>query len=474
MKQRIQIFNYNQKYISKNPFEMNSKKLNPLYYSKSKKVLFSSVKLGKKNIFKNSISFYLKRNNISNEKKIAKKYTNQIRLNRIENSQEIKNCNILSKNISISDMSKERFYKKYNSNNNKFKNKIFCSKDKSYNRNKFNNKEINENINLTENNELKILDIKKSFKNNNAINTIHTNSRNTCFYLRNNNFLDTNKCSIIRLDKKTTIKLIRFPKNYFSSISKNNILSKNNISKKHIINKTIEKQSSSNLVNKDNIKNKKDIIKEMNNSNGFKINNKISNKKNICKKKLENNIKTQKIIKISDNSNLGKDLTLKEKFLPPFLRTNKKIGKNIKKIEINKCNNNISSKPTYYTSFLNSEKNLIEPKTPYFAIQNNKNKNPIKRVKAKENIFLDLSIDSIEKNTQSKFLNYELGESDIKSTINYNLDNNSDTQNNRINESKKIEYEAPIEEIEKIAYEVINNSNFIDKRKSLIYNRLPK
>ena len=469
MKKRIQIFNYKQKYSSKNPFERNNIRLNPLYNSKSKKVLFSSVKLGKKNFFENSISLYLKRNNISNEKEIKKKYSNyHNRVNINENSKKINNNNILSKTISISDIFKERFSKKYNSNNNKFKNKLFCYKEKNYHWNKNNNNENNENLNLNENKELRISDFKKYFKNKN---TLHTNSKNTCLYLRKNNFLETNKCSLIKLTKKT-IKLIRFPKNYFSSFTKNNLLSNDNLSRKKKNNNKLEKKSSFNEVIKDCSKNKKHNIKEINNFNESNIKNKISKKRNICKVEFENNIKTQKIIKINDNPNFVKELALQENNLP-FVRTNKNISKNIKKFEINKYNNNISSKETYYISFLNSEKNIIDSKSPTLAInQNNKNKNPIKKAKAKKNIYLDLSIDSIERNTQSKFLNYELGESDRKSTINYSLDNNSKAQKNINNEHKKIEYEAPIEEIEKIAYEFINNSKFIDKKISFINNRL--
>ncbi len=80
----------------------------------------------------------------------------------------------------------------------------------------------------------------------------------------------------------------------------------------------------------------------------------------------------------------------------------------------------------------------------------------------KNNFILNYTIESNEKDTQeyeSKFLNYELGISDKISTLNYTLDNN-----NQNYENKKNEYEKTVEEIERIANQIINNSNCKNKK----------
>ena len=90
--------------------------------------------------------------------------------------------------------------------------------------------------------------------------------------------------------------------------------------------------------------------------------------------------------------------------------------------------------------------------------------------KKNDNFILNYTIESNGKDTQeyeSKFLNYELGVSDKLSTLNYTSEDN-----NLNNEDIKNEYEKPVEEIEEIANQILNNSNYINKRKSLLHNRL--
>ena len=90
--------------------------------------------------------------------------------------------------------------------------------------------------------------------------------------------------------------------------------------------------------------------------------------------------------------------------------------------------------------------------------------------KKNDNFLLNYTIESNGKDTQeyeSKFLNYELGESDKLSTLNYTSE-----YNNLKDENIKNEYEKPVEEIEEIANQILNNSNYINKRISLLNNRL--
>ena len=134
-----------------------------------------------------------------------------------------------------------------------------------------------------------------------------------------------------------------------------------------------------------------------------------------------------------------------------FIKVNNKTQKKNtmnKNIKLNKCfYNNTSSKPTYHTS----DKNIISNKS-----NNETSKHNSKYIQSIKKFLLNKIIKSNEKNTEefeSKFLNYELGISDKTSNLTFNLDNN-----NNNNENVIIEYEKPIEEIEKTAYKILNNS----------------
>ena len=91
------------------------------------------------------------------------------------------------------------------------------------------------------------------------------------------------------------------------------------------------------------------------------------------------------------------------------------------------------------------------------------NKNQIKKLEIKENFYKSITLETNDNNTQeyeSKFLNYELGESDKASTLDYNLESNN---KNNI-EIIKNECEKTVEEIEKIAYKIINGSSIKNKQ----------
>ena len=132
----------------------------------------------------------------------------------------------------------------------------------------------------------------------------------------------------------------------------------------------------------------------------------------------------------------------------------------------------ISSRPTNISSYLTSEgkeitKNINEPINKNHFI----NKIILNKIfLMKKKILLNLTTELNEKYTQeyeSKFLNYELGNSEeISSTINYYSGNSI-----KNNENIRYEYERPLEDIEKIANEIYKSNKknkkiyFIKKRK---------
>ena len=148
--------------------------------------------------------------------------------------------------------------------------------------------------------------------------------------------------------------------------------------------------------------------------------------------------------------------------------TNINMNKNINIVKSK--NNNISSKQTIFSSYINSEKNL---NSNDFFNQNKNLKNSKINIllKDKSKYKLNLGTESNDLETQeieSKFLNYELGVSDKISSINFNLD----TNNVKNYESIKKEYEKPVEEIEEIADQILNKSNYRIKKISHLNNKM--
>ena len=130
-------------------------------------------------------------------------------------------------------------------------------------------------------------------------------------------------------------------------------------------------------------------------------------------------------------------------------------------------NNNISSRQTIFSSYITSEKNVLSMiKSNDGSEEKNKKE---KSLKNSNDINLESESNDVEtKEYESKFLNYELGVSDKMSNNDYNLDNNK----YKNNETIKNEYEKPIEEIEKIADQILNKSNYKDKHISFLQNIL--
>ena len=238
------------------------------------------------------------------------------------------------------------------------------------------------------------------------------------------NTLDNGRKHITLREKKnfTNSKLSllkRIPKNYGSVLNK---IMRNNIKKKNK-NDEFDKRNN-NLIKFNTYKNDYD--------------NSLINQNSITHSKI--NIKTP------ENNNNG--------------NINIKLSKNV--------NNNISSRQTIFSSYITSEKNVLSMiKSNGDSEEINKKENSLKNL----NDYINLESESNDVETkeyESKFLNYELGVSDKISTNNYNLDNN----NYKNNETIKNEYEKPVEEIEKIADQILNKSNYKNKNTPFFHNIL--
>jgi hypothetical protein len=269
------------------------------------------------------------------------------------------------------------------------------------------------------------------------------NFRNSIF---NNNKTECKKQKIVPKKNKNEIN------NYSYSFVHNDLLrNSRKIENEKNLNFNISKKKRS-LFRKENEK----ILSNFNNSKTKKLlkDNDITIENNFVKKVYK------KDNAISSSKNKGK---VKNKY-----KLNKKLTKNMKVFG----NINISSKPTYFSSYLNSEQNLKSSLiSNEFIKQNKLNKNINEDLPINDNCILNYSIESNGKDIQeyeSKFLNYELGFSDKISTSNYTLDNNDNCNKDNI----RHEYEKPVEEIEEIANQIINNSNYRNKTISIINKKL--
>ena len=179
------------------------------------------------------------------------------------------------------------------------------------------------------------------------------------------------------------------------------------------------------------------------------------------------------------NENLSKFYTYKNEYENSLINQNSITHSRIKikmsennnrniNIKLSKNgNNNISSRQTIFSSYITSEKNVLSMiKSNDGSEEKNKKE---KSLKNSNDINLESESNDVEtKEYESKFLNYELGVSDKMSNNDYNLDNNK----YKNNETIKNEYEKPIEEIEKIADQILNKSNYKDKHISFLQNIL--
>ena len=152
-----------------------------------------------------------------------------------------------------------------------------------------------------------------------------------------------------------------------------------------------------------------------------------------------------------------------------------------KKNSIQKGRHNASSKPTNFSSFFTSEKNISNK--PQFENIEDKSKNNIideKLYNLFESNNYDRGGETETQEFESKFLNYDLLESSKNNVIVSNLQIDEHLLNNNDNNFSKLikknldiqysysrdisEYEKPVEEMEVIANEILNNSNILNKK----------
>ena len=429
------IFKYNNReYFTKNHLQKNNKRPNALYYSTSSKDAFTSLKSKTVKYIFNIVKD--KNDKTNNNRTVDNK--NEIYLKKPKKYNISKTYNTLNKTNSSNH--KLYFSKKNNciinnsKNNNKKMKYINTKKDYSSN----NNDNIIKPFNLSKNKVINNI-VKNENKNVNV--NVSLNDSQPWVTYKNSIFHNKKRNGFIQ--KKSLFRNCRNKINNFSY---------NSLNRKKINNLIIKEKEKQNLVNK--IKNyiysnKKDNIKSSENINNYRIkelfkNNNEKNEQNI--KKLYTDVNSTSFSKKNENNKLA---------------TSIKLIKNI----------NFSSKPTIFSSYSTSEKNFISTLVSNdFAKQNKNNKINMNNSKKNDNFILNYTIESNGKDTQeyeSKFLNYELGVSDKLSTLNYTSEDN-----NLNNEDIKNEYEKPVEEIEEIANQILNNSNYINKRKSLLHNRL--
>jgi hypothetical protein len=200
----------------------------------------------------------------------------------------------------------------------------------------------------------------------------------------------------------------------------------------------------------------------------------------IVRNNIKNKNKNDAFVK--KNENLSKFSTYKNDYENSLINQNsithsriniKTSENNNKNININlskNVNNNISSRQTIFSSYITSEKNVLSIiKSNDGSEEKNKKENSLANLNDFINLESESESNDVEtKEYESKFLNYELGVSDKISTNNYNLDN----INYKNNETIKNECEKPVEEIEKIADQIINKSNYKNKHISFLQNIL--
>ena len=438
----------NQIYYTKYLFQKNYKEPNSFYYSTSSNMAVTSTKPGKIKYIFNIVKG--KNKKITDNKTPDNKYEIQIKQYK-KNKYNISKTYIDLNHISSSN-NKSNYIKKMNSNNinnslkknNKKKNYISIKKGYSSN----NNENVKVFRNLSKNKVIKNI----------------SNSKNKIKGLNSNVSLNDSEACIT--NKKTI-----FQNNKINEFVKKNLLPKNFKNKVNNYSHSFIHRNNNNYLIINERKNeteneKQNIFSTIKNINNLNQKDKLQSSKNL------NNFQKQKILKVNNKIN---DHKIKKVYtnnntisFPKISKNNEdyvKLSKSIKLIK----NKNISSKPTIFSSYSTSEKNVISTLVSNEATKENKfNKNNINELPFKDNFILNYTIESNGKDTQeyeSKFLNYELGVSDKISTLNYTLDNN-----NQNNENTKNEYEKTVEEIERIANQIINNSNYKNKKISHFNN----
>ena len=351
-------------------------------------------------------------------------------------------------NISKSHLSKKEYYYR-NKNNEKL---ALCNISKS-NIFKMAKKNMNSTLNFKKSS---VLSKKKYIKGENTIKSLRNKLTNE------NSKKSLSKYSKSFIQIKNTNNLMKFDINKIYK-SKETIKEKDNTldnGRKHIT-----------LREKKNFTNSKlSLLKRIPKNYGSVLNKIIRN--NIKQKNNEFNKRNNNLIKFNtykndyDNSLINQNSITHSKINIKTTENNNNGNVNIKLSK--NVNNNISSRQTIFSSYITSEKNALSMiKSNGDSEEKNKKENSLKNL----NDYINLESESNDVETkeyESKFLNYELGVSDKISTNNYNLDNN----NYKNNENIKNEYEKPVEEIEKIADQILNKSNYKNKNTPFFHNIL--
>ena len=441
-----------QVYYTKTFFKKNNnKKPNAIYYLSLEKVRYSSIDQKKINTtinkakeknkkLTNKTIDNKKETSLQKDKKYSKAYNSLFNTYSNDYKSNYINKNLFEFYNEINETNgMNNIHKKRNNNNNK--NFSFKKNDK-----------IKKSFNLSKNKVIK--NISYSRNRIKGLKDISLNETESWIKFKNN---------IFNNNKNESIKEKMIFKKYKNKINNYSLsFVYNNDFKINFANNEIEKNGNGNC-NTTKYKNsfiRKEKIKSLYNINNSRIKKsiKIKNKKN------DNNVNKDTNDKIiSSYTSKGK---IKNRY-----KCNQKLPKSIKVFK----NLNISSKPTFFSSYLNSEQNMKSSLISNEYIKQNKirlNKNQNTGLPLNDNYKLNYTIDSNGKDLQeyeSKFLNYELGISDKISTSNYTLDNNN---NNNIYNKEDImnEYEKPVEEIEEIADKIINNSNYRNKTVSMVNN----
>ena len=413
----------------------------------------------------------------------------------------------ISKTIITFGSAKSRAIKNNRTPNSRYENDnkyIKKYKIQKYNNNIFRTKTLNEQfpkkINASKTNHLKVKDYYYTNKNNEKYNLCNISKSNifkmTKKNIKNMNTTLNNKKSHIFSVKKcnnegNTIKSIR---NKF--LSENSKKSLNNYSKSFIqiknaknimkfdinkIYKSKEKEKDNTLDNgrkfislreKKNFTNSKlSLLKRIPKNYGSVLNkivrNNIKNKdKNDTFDKRNENINNFYTYKNEHDNSLNNQSSITHSRIN--LKKSENNNGNINMKLSKNVNNNISSRQTIFSSYITSEKNVLSMiKSNDGSEEKRRKENALKFLN--DHINLESESNDVEtKEYESKFLNYELGVSDKISTNNYNLDNNI----YKNNETIKNEYEKPVEEIEKIADQILNKSNYKNKHISFLQNIL--
>ena len=288
----------------------------------------------------------------------------------------------------------------------------------------------------------------KSIKNNNTENTLN---------LLNPQILRSFNRPKIQSDLSTTFKKINLNTNYSSKVTKS----------KRYLKAKISPNDKNNIRNFKNILIKTDKIYKS--DANILTNRPTSKNKSKYSKKLDNSIhkKIQKTIyhynKINKKS--------KQKILQPEKKNAEELIKGLN-YTIIANNKSANTKPTNISSFIISEKK-IEKNDGINNYNKMEEKDHLKSTYFKEHMkFIDLKknnqiqillMDNYNKTKESdsKFLNYELGQTNglsFTDSIFYSLENSNKNENNK---NKIIECEHSVEYMEKYANEFLNSNKYL-------------